>query len=311
MISASLAQELKQRGLRWQPAERDFFIMPEHNLDGQVFVVSALPALVQSFSGQQTITFHGSIEWALDYVVLTEAVWLPTETQLRELLATFVAGTDPQQLAQRADRFRVLAADLLGIEQRLERPAIGLQAGRVGECPNRPVRPLGRHQRIAHRKISRVAQAPVLGGRRHFQILLGGLVVALSGIEQIGQVLAIARAVREIDEMARPAFRRIANFDNKCQFDVSRRFGIANRVLEIVSRPMQDGTVLVTLADITRRINTELAKALATPEFSKRLTEQGFSVYAEPGSPADNQKLIMSDLEKGPPIIRKLGPTGN
>lgn len=64
-------------------------------------------------------------------------------------------------------------------------------------------------------------------------------------------------------------------------------------------------------ADITRRINTELAKALATPEFSKRLTEQGFSVYAEPGSPADNQKLIMSDLEKWPPIIRKLGPTGN
>lgn len=64
-------------------------------------------------------------------------------------------------------------------------------------------------------------------------------------------------------------------------------------------------------AEVARRINTELAKALATPEFRNRLTEQGFSVYTEPGSPADNQKLIMSDLEKWPPIIRKLGASVN
>ena len=39
-----------------------------------------------------TITFHGSIEWAVDYVVLTEAVWLPSETQLRDLLLVWLWG---------------------------------------------------------------------------------------------------------------------------------------------------------------------------------------------------------------------------
>ena len=32
------------------------------------------------------VTFHGTPEWALDYVYLGEAVWLPEEGQLRELL---------------------------------------------------------------------------------------------------------------------------------------------------------------------------------------------------------------------------------
>ena len=98
MISHELAKALKRAGLQWQPVERDFFMMPEHNLEGQVFVVSPLPALVQSFSGERTITFHGAIEWALDYVLMTEAVWLPTETQLRELLARAVGAEAPLRL---------------------------------------------------------------------------------------------------------------------------------------------------------------------------------------------------------------------
>ena len=85
MISSELALRLKRAGLEWRPAERDFFMMPEHNLDEQIFVVSALPALVQNFHSEMSITFHGSIEWALDYVLLSEAVWLPTETQMRAL----------------------------------------------------------------------------------------------------------------------------------------------------------------------------------------------------------------------------------
>lgn len=108
MISAELAQQLKEAGLAWQPAEHDFFIMPEHNLDGQVFVVSGLPALVQRFGGQPTITFHGSIEWALDYVVLAEAVWLPTEAQLR---AQLDARLDPgalMRLERLAGGYRLL-----------------------------------------------------------------------------------------------------------------------------------------------------------------------------------------------------------
>ena len=113
MSSRELAEQLKRAGLAWQPAERDFFFMPDHNLEGSIFVVSPLPALVQSFGGQQTITFHGSIEWALDYVVLTEAVWLPSETQLRDLLAGAVGDDAPLRLdrAQAGYRLMVGVAD--------------------------------------------------------------------------------------------------------------------------------------------------------------------------------------------------------
>ena len=107
---------LKQAGLAWRPAERDFFMMPDHNLDEQIFVVSALPALVQNFHSEMSITFHGSIEWALDYVLLSEAVWLPAETQLRTLLADAIGVDAPLRLDRTAAGYRLQiasGADLL------------------------------------------------------------------------------------------------------------------------------------------------------------------------------------------------------
>ena len=96
MISSELALRLKQAGLEWRPAERDFFMMPEHNLDEQIFVVSALPALVQNFHSEMSITFHGSIEWALDYVLLSEAVWLPAD---EERWRAYLTDDEPPELA--------------------------------------------------------------------------------------------------------------------------------------------------------------------------------------------------------------------
>ena len=110
MISSELAIRLKRAGLEWRPAERDFFMMPEHNLDEQIFVVSALPALVQNFHSEMSITFHGSIEWALDYVLLSEAVWLPTETQMRVLLADTIGVDAPLRLDRTAAGYRVRIA---------------------------------------------------------------------------------------------------------------------------------------------------------------------------------------------------------
>ena len=110
MISSELAIRLKRAGLEWRPAERDFFMMPEHNLDEQIFVVSALPALVQNFHSEMSITFHGSIEWALDYVLLSEAVWLPTETQMRVLLADAIGVDAPLRLDRTAAGYRVRIA---------------------------------------------------------------------------------------------------------------------------------------------------------------------------------------------------------
>jgi hypothetical protein len=119
VISSELALRLKQAGLEWRPAERDFFMMPEHNLDEQVFVVSGLPALVQNFRGEMSITFHGSIEWALDYVLLAEAVWLPTETQLRTALAAAIGDDAPLRLDRTGAGYRLQiasGADLLDFD---------------------------------------------------------------------------------------------------------------------------------------------------------------------------------------------------
>ena len=116
MISSELALRLKRAGLEWHPAERDFFMMPEHNLDEQIFVVSGLPALVQNFHSEMSITFHGSIEWALDYVLLSEAVWLPAETQMRVLLANTIGVDAPLRLDRTATGYRLqiaLGPDLL------------------------------------------------------------------------------------------------------------------------------------------------------------------------------------------------------
>lgn len=86
MISVTLAQKLKRVGLDWTPTKYDFFMVPDRGLDDQIFVISDLAVIVEKLHGQLAITFHGTPEWALDHVVVTEAIWLPTETQLRELL---------------------------------------------------------------------------------------------------------------------------------------------------------------------------------------------------------------------------------
>jgi hypothetical protein len=91
MVSIELATQLRNAGIVWEPREGDCFVVPEPQLEGQLFYISRLPALIQSYKGSPVATFHGTAEWALDYVLLSEVVWLPNETQLRELLGA-VAG---------------------------------------------------------------------------------------------------------------------------------------------------------------------------------------------------------------------------
>ncbi|HMO55991.1 MAG TPA: hypothetical protein PKA05_03605 [Roseiflexaceae bacterium] len=90
MIPLELAAELRRAGLHWQPRERDCFVIPDRELDDQVFVLSQLTALLSLLHGQPAITFHGSSEWALDYLMTTDAIWLPSETQLRELIERLI-----------------------------------------------------------------------------------------------------------------------------------------------------------------------------------------------------------------------------
>ena len=87
MLTLELAVALRDAGLQWAPAPGDRFVVLDHDLDDQVFVLSDM--VVQSVDaphGPPLLAFNGTTEWALDSVQADEAVWLPREEQLRVLL---------------------------------------------------------------------------------------------------------------------------------------------------------------------------------------------------------------------------------
>lgn len=86
MISLSLAIRLKDAGLIWHPQLHDFFAIPGTELEDRIFVVSDMMIDVRQLLGRQMITFNGAVEWSLDYILMSDAVWIPTEGQLRQLL---------------------------------------------------------------------------------------------------------------------------------------------------------------------------------------------------------------------------------
>lgn len=91
MLLLLLALELKQAGLRWFPQLHDFFTIPDTELQDRIFVVSDMTIDTQKLFGQQMITFNGAVEWSLDYVLTADAVWLPTERQLRQMLLAYLS----------------------------------------------------------------------------------------------------------------------------------------------------------------------------------------------------------------------------
>ena len=56
-------------------------------MDADVFVLSDMTIEVHELPQGRVIGFNGTTEWALDAVESEQAVWLPRESQLRELLA--------------------------------------------------------------------------------------------------------------------------------------------------------------------------------------------------------------------------------
>ena len=87
MISLELARALRDSGVEWRPAAGDAFVIPDRDLDEQVFVLSDM--VVQRLdlpNGPPVLAFNGTTEWALDSLEAEEAIWLPREDQLRALL---------------------------------------------------------------------------------------------------------------------------------------------------------------------------------------------------------------------------------
>lgn len=91
MISRELAVALRDAGLIWHPAEGDRFQLDlpdevELEVEADVFTVSDMTIEARQTPSGTDLAFNGTTEWALDAVTLADAVWLPREDQLRELL---------------------------------------------------------------------------------------------------------------------------------------------------------------------------------------------------------------------------------
>jgi hypothetical protein len=86
MISTALARELREAGLVWTPASGDAFQIALDDFEGDVFTVSDMTIEAHVSSTGTVLGFNGTTEWALDSVALDDALWLPREDQLRDLL---------------------------------------------------------------------------------------------------------------------------------------------------------------------------------------------------------------------------------
>jgi hypothetical protein len=93
MIRLKMARRLRDGGLTWKPMNGDQFVAPDRGMDELVFIINDMAAIVEMWRGAPAVTFHGTPEWALDYLYIGETVWLPHESQLRKMLQTALVST--------------------------------------------------------------------------------------------------------------------------------------------------------------------------------------------------------------------------
>lgn len=102
MIDEETARRLRSAGLRWHPASGDTFAIDRPDLAGERFTVSEMTIEPHEFDTGTILGFNGTTEWALDSLAVEDALWLPREDQLRELL-----GGTFRHLARTPDGYRV------------------------------------------------------------------------------------------------------------------------------------------------------------------------------------------------------------
>ena len=73
-------------------------------MDELVFVINDMATIIEVLQGAPAVTFHGTPEWALDYLYLGETLWLPHESRCRECSRRALAPTG-------SDTFDLLFAD--------------------------------------------------------------------------------------------------------------------------------------------------------------------------------------------------------
>ncbi len=113
MISIERAESLQVAGLRWSPRSGDQFVIRQPALSGEVFTISDMTIQAHDYPTGTVLGFNGTTEWALDSVTQDDAVWLPREDQLRELL-----GGTFRSLARALDGSYLVVAELPGQPER-------------------------------------------------------------------------------------------------------------------------------------------------------------------------------------------------
>ena len=118
MLPVDLAQRLRDAGLRWVPSSGDRFVLADRGMDEDVFVLSDMTVEVHDFPQGRVIGFNGVTEWALDSIEQDQALWLPSEGQLRGLLGGLfsrleLAGGSWTLTYLLAGAPRVVSADLV------------------------------------------------------------------------------------------------------------------------------------------------------------------------------------------------------
>jgi hypothetical protein len=88
MISLELARALRDSGLSWHPVRGDNFSIDRMEADEEIYTLSDMTVEAHAFASGTVLGFNGTTEWALDSVSLDDALWLPREDQLRELLGS-------------------------------------------------------------------------------------------------------------------------------------------------------------------------------------------------------------------------------
>lgn len=97
---------MRKAGALWVPGAGDRFVVPDRDMDDDVFVVSDMTVEVHDYPGGKVIGFNGTTEWALDSIEQREVIWLPREEQLRKLL-----GDHFQRLEAVEDGYSVVLTD--------------------------------------------------------------------------------------------------------------------------------------------------------------------------------------------------------
>lgn len=121
MIGRELSLQLRDAGLVWHPESGDRFQLDlpsnvEADVEADTFTVSEMTIETRRYPTGTILAFNGTTEWALDSVALADAVWLPREDQLRELLRATFRG-----LRRLPDAYEV-EIELDGQARRFEHP---------------------------------------------------------------------------------------------------------------------------------------------------------------------------------------------